>query len=360
MSFRIDDTPAANGDPLFRAGFKQQPADFLVSELLEIEFDQAGEHLYLQVEKTAMNTDELVSLLEKECSVASTDVGIAGLKDRHAVTTQWVSVRTTAGAAEIESVFRQFNENQQPDSFESREGDRRAQNQEPVNLQNDETLIVRKHLKLISSARHSRKLRRGAHRGNRFVITLRNVCALPENFSTGAGAGAGAGADADADADADAGAGAGKAKLDLPLTESGRFAVDQRIQQIRALGFPNYIGPQRFGFGGQNLVRARQWFRQPKKRASRQQRSLWLSASRSIIFNTVCAARVRDQSWSRLLNGEPAVLDGSRSFFHPDSEREADDVVALQSRLDEFDIHPSAPWWGRGKPEVSGECEQYE
>jgi len=121
-------------------------------------------------------------------------------------------------------------------------------------------------------------------------------------------------------------------------------------------GFPNYIGPQRFGRGGQNLVRAKQWFRQPKKRTSRQQRSLWLSAVRSELFNQVCAARVENNTWQQILPGEPAALAGSRSFFDSDT----DSAEELATRLANFDIHPSAPWWGRGRTLAKGACADFE
>jgi len=345
MSFRIDDTPPAHGKPLLVATLKAQPSDFVVDERLEIDFDNAGEHLYLQVEKTSMNTDELVSLIEKTYAVGSADVGIAGLKDRHAVTTQWCSVRTVQDTTAFEKAIAQFNaqfnasngalnealneavneavNDATTQSCEEGEALRAAKGLDKNPPASQQSMGPGKNLRLVASARHSRKLRRGAHRGNRFVITLRDVCSAPDGA----------------------------------LQAVDESLLVDRIQQIQSLGFPNYIGPQRFGYGGQNLQRARQWFRQPKKRASRQQRSLWLSASRSIIFNTVCAARVRDRSWSSLLDGEPAVLNGTRSFFVPEP---SDTSELLMRRLIEFDIHPSAPWWGRGRPEAKGQCGQFE
>src|SRR3546814_10072945 len=68
-----------------------------------------------------------------------------------------------------------------------------------------------------------------------------------------------------------------------------------------------------------------------------------LSAARSELFNRVLAARVRDRSWNRGLEGEVWMLDGVRSVFGPEPWSEA-----LAERLDRFDIHPAAPLWGRG------------
>lgn len=294
MSSLVTKTPAAWGLPLFHASIKSQPHDFIVDEVLDIDMQGEGEHVYLHLQKSGMNTDELAQLLEKAYGVGSKDVGLAGLKDRHAITSQWFSVTSPEGCEPLEALLPQIS-------------------------------MSGKQVVILKSCRHSRKLRRGAHSGNRFVITLRDVTPLQsDSYSQ-------------------------LAQL-----------LAQRIDSVRQFGFPNYIGEQRFGFGGQNLLRARQWFRQPKKRTSRLQRSLWLSAARSAVFNAVCAKRVEAGNWQSLLPGEPAILDGSRSFFQTDASEGASVTAQLEARLQTFDIHPSAPWWGRGRPPASDECAAFE
>ncbi len=49
------------------------------------------------------------------------------------------------------------------------------------------------------------------------------------------------------------------------------------------------------------------------------------------------------------------MLEGSRSFFVPETVDEA-----LLARLEEGDIHPSGPLWGRGASPVSGAVEAIE
>jgi len=356
----INDHPPGSGAPLFSAVLKSEPADFIVDEVLGFDLDGAGEHLYLNIQKTGVNTDEIARLLETVFSVTSKDVGVSGMKDRHAVTSQWFSVTTPLGSKLMQTALDEFRQDH-------------------------------KHAKIINEARHSRKLRRGAHAGNDFVITLRGVRVVDAGAEdaqeldidsgsngaasgegTGAASGEGTGAASSGGTVEASGAGAVEQSgasipvtgpegdssegANMATTTNLEVAVSQRIQWISTHGFPNYIGPQRFGIGGQNLVRARQWFRQPKKRTSRQQRSLWLSAGRSAIFNAVCAARVADGSWQQLLAGEPAVLSGTRSFF------DSSDVSAeeLSARLKSFDIHPSAPWWGRGRALATQACADYE
>ena len=331
MNTDITDPPAAHGPVLFTAMLKVQPADFRVDEILDIELAGEGEHLYLQIEKSAMNTDEVAAMIQECYSVTSSDVGLCGLKDRHSVATQWISVRTVHNASQFEELAAAFNAEQQA-------------------LWGD-TDGYEKSVRVLLSGRHARKLRRGAHGSNHFVIILRDVESLSAGsveseessdlpghaesaISVGAGAGASAGDDTE----------------NAALVE----ALSTRINLIAKRGFPAYIGAQRFGRGGQNLQRAQGWFASPRKRTSRQQRSLWLSAARSALFNSVCAARVRDGSWDQLLDGEPAVLNGTRSFFATQSED------SLPQRLAEFDIHPSAPWWGRGRSPAQGGCAEFE
>lgn len=310
MPLSAIDTPAAWGSPLFQASLKSERSDFIVDEMLDIEMDGEGEHLYFHLQKSGLNTDEVAKLLETTYNVGSKDVGLAGMKDRHAITSQWFSVTTPQSSEVFELALADFNT---PD----------------------------KTVQMLKWARHSRKLRHGAHKGNRFVITLRDV-----------------------------------KPVDSTAQDQLMPAVALRIKAIAEGGFPNYIGPQRFGFGGQNLVRARQWFKQPKKRTSRQQRSLWLSAARSAVFNAVCAKRVEAGNWNCLLPGEPAMLDGSRSYFEtgesaakisPESAETSSaergvtsSVEDLEARLKAFDIHPSAPWWGRGRAPGSDECAAFE
>ena len=290
MPLSVPETPAAWGEPLFRAQFKMLPADFLVSEVLNIEFDGQGEHLYLHIEKTSVNTDEIVELLAKVFQVESKAIGFAGMKDRHAVTTQWFSVVTPSNEDLLTQTLLEFS-------------------------------TADKAARLLEAHRHSRKLRRGAHSANKFVITLKDIEPIPDDSNS-----------------------------------TFKSSVNERIASIEQFGFPNYIGPQRFGFGGQNFSRACQWFRQPKKRASRQQRSLWLSAARSAVFNQVCAERVRSNSWQQLLHGEPAVLDGSKSFFDTSNSTKSE----LDQRIATFDIHTSAPWWGRGATPAKAGCLDFE
>ena len=65
--------------------------DFVVSEVPTFQPAGNGDFAYAYVEKRGLNTHDLVAAL-RERGVPYNDVGIAGLKDRQAVTRQWLSV----------------------------------------------------------------------------------------------------------------------------------------------------------------------------------------------------------------------------------------------------------------------------
>jgi len=133
----LPDWARAHGAPLFAAGIRSRPCDFMVDEQLAIEFSGEGEHDYLHVQKTGANTQWVARRLARHADVALVDVGFSGLKDRHAETRQWFSVRRKPGASD-------------PWSTLDIEG-----------------------VRILELQRHRRKLRRGAHKSNAFRIALR-------------------------------------------------------------------------------------------------------------------------------------------------------------------------------------------
>ena len=256
----LPDWTRAHGVPLFSASIRTTVAEFDVTEELGFEFSADGEHDYLYLEKTGANTEWVSRQLASHANVPARDVGYSGLKDRHAVTRQWFSVpRWNApdwSQLEVEGV------------------------------------------RLLDQQRHNRKLRRGAHKANRFRIVLRGV-----------------------------------------LPDAGE--LDERLETINALGVPNYFGEQRFGRGGSNIALADAWSQ--GKRLPRHKRSLAISAARSYIFNQILDARVRDKTWNQLVAGDVANLDGSGSVFSVD---ELDDD--LTRRCNAMDIHPTGALCGDG------------
>ncbi len=141
----LPDWQRAFGDPVVSCRIRKSDADFQVTEQLGFELSDDGEHDYLQIEKTGANTGWTAQGLAKYAGVSESDVGYAGMKDRHAVTTQWFSVRRPAGDKA------------------------------------DWSKLDLPGVRVVLEGRHQRKLRRGAHTGNHFRIAMRDL------VETGAG-----------------------------------------------------------------------------------------------------------------------------------------------------------------------------
>lgn len=264
-----DTLPRAFGSAVMHAAFKQQAEDFRVDEVLGFEPDGAGEHLLIHVEKAGLTTFEAQALLARHCNVPLRDTAFSGMKDKQGITRQWFSVPARKGAAAAEQL------------------------QHPQ-------------LRVLRSMPNSRKLRRGAHKANRFRVVLREP-------------------------------------------QGDRDALRERVHMIASRGVPNYFGAQRFGRGEANVPAALAWFRGDTEPA-RPQRSMLLSAARSYLFNAHLALRVRERTWDGWIDGDVMALAGSASTFA--SGRASADELAR--RLAHFDVHATGPLWGKGPPPVNG------
>lgn len=127
-----------------------------------------------------------------------------------------------------------------------------------------------KHLRLLEETSHSKKLRRSDCASNQFSIAIRKV---------------------------------------VPIG-----VVNNIPKEV-----PNYFGEQRFGRDGNNVVNANKWLEKNRPRISPFLKSIYLSATRSFLFNVVLAQRVKLRNWNVFLKGD-VEIEGS----------------------------PSGPLWGRG------------
>jgi tRNA pseudouridine13 synthase len=264
----LPDWQRAFGGAVATARLKLSCADFEVTETLGFVPGGDGEHDYLWVEKEQQNTPWVAGLLARHAGLSPADVGYSGLKDRQAVTRQWFSVRRPGGEKPDWSHFRADG------------------------------------VRILEVARHGKKLKRGAHRANRFRIVLRDLDGDPSS-------------------------------------------VIARLTTIREQGMPNYFGGQRFGHDARNLALANKLF--SGRRLPRNQRSMALSAARSYLFNLVLERRVVAGTWNTLVPGDSANLDGSGSIF-----RVGDVDEELLQRVARLDLHATGPLWGSGEPGVAG------
>lgn len=254
------------GSPSGQGTLRSVPEDFIVTEHLAFDPSGEGEHVFLSIAKTGENTDYVARCVAKFAGVRQRDVSYAGLKDRHAVTTQWFSVWLPGKA--------------DPDWTE---------------LETDT-------IKVLHTVRHARKLKRGVLSGNSFKLIIRDW--------------------------------------------NGDVAkTNQQLEAIKAEGIANYYGEQRFGHAGHNVSKALALFQGAK--VGREQRSIYLSAARSYLFNQILAQRVLMHTWNQATAGDYYAFDCSHSYF---KEQPTEDITR---RLAAKEIHTTGILWGKGNAELS-------
>ena len=131
--------PFAHGGPVLNGRLRSRPEDFIVEEQLGYAASGDGEHVFLTISKRGRNTQEVARAIARLAAVRQMAVGYAGLKDRHALTTQHFTVQLPGREA--------------PDWSALEDGT----------------------LQVLGAERHNRKIRRGSLQGNRFVIRVDQV-----------------------------------------------------------------------------------------------------------------------------------------------------------------------------------------
>jgi len=286
------DWPTSGGARVASGRLKIAPEDFAVDEVLELPgissdvhedtVAGSGEHLCLKLEKVGDNTEYVARELARMAGCRNFDVGFCGLKDRHAVTRQWFSLYRPG-----------------------------CEPQDALLIQE-----IAARWPVLAASRQVRKLRRGDHSGNGFVIVLRGII-------------------------------------------GDRQVIEDALNRLAVIGAPNYFGPQRFGIGGANLDRAVSLDptalnrrgrpggkgRGGKKRGGSEgaKNVLYFSAARSWLFNEVLAARVEDGSWVEPEATGPLWGDGGTTASGALETLERDIVAQTPGLADLFSVTRMKP-----------------
>jgi len=125
-----------HGQPSSSAILKQTVEDFIVDEDLGFELTGEGEHLCVQIKKRNCNTHDVADALGRWAKVPGRQVSHAGLKDKHALTTQWFSIQLPGKADPDISLFKEDG------------------------------------IEIVALKRHNKKIKTGALKGNFFTINL--------------------------------------------------------------------------------------------------------------------------------------------------------------------------------------------
>ena len=314
--------------------YKQDPQDFQVEEIPLYPCSGEGEHLYLWIEKAGITTHELLNQLTRGLKLRERDLGYAGLKDARAVTRQMISI--------------------------------------PFNKLDQANKLNLKRSKILTTSRHSNKLRLGHLAGNRFTITIRK-------------------------------------------TDAGALShAEEILTQLKKRGVPNFFGEQRYGIlgnsaqlglllvqkeftkfcqeyiGDPEVIRNQDWkeaaeyyqsgkiksaLQSLPKRMHDEQRllrtlldgkshraavstlprnllRLFLSAAQSRFFDQLLKQRL--STFDQLNDGDIAVKHVNGACFRVENAAEE------QSRVDSFEISPSAPLYGSKVMIAAGKTGQEE
>lgn len=272
----FDNLTYLHGKPQGSGLLKASPEDFVVIEDLGFEPDGEGEHILVRILKNGCNTRFVADALAKFLKIHAREVSFAGQKDKHAVTEQWLCARV------------------------------------PGKNMPDLSAFQLEGCKVLEYARHKRKLRLGALKGNAFTLVLREI--------------------------------------------SHRDEVESRLQAINTGGVPNYFGAQRFGIGGSNLQGALRWAESYAPVRDRNKRSFWLSAARSALFNQIVSERLKKTDFNQVVDGDALQLAGRGSWFVATQEEQAE----LQRRVDEKELMVTASLPGSGEWGTQRDAQAFE
>jgi tRNA pseudouridine13 synthase len=314
---------------------RERPEDFLVDEQPLYQPSGEGEHIYLLIEKRGLSTMQAVREVAKHFGVHPTAVGYAGLKDKHAITRQVLSVHVPG---------------KKPEDFPMMGGGQHER------------------IGVLWADLHTNKLRRGHLLGNRFSIKIRGVpptaaltankallllekVGVPNRFGEQRFGYRGNNQDVgramvlgDPEAAVRALLAAIEGIEDRQM-EGRRLYMDGKYEEaLRA--FPYESRAERAVLGA--LSRGTT----PGKAIGgmgRQEQDFYLAAWQSSVFNRVLDERMRAGELGVLRAGDLAIKHAneegrvSRAVF---AVGESDLGAELDERLRKFEISPSGPMWG--------------
>jgi tRNA pseudouridine13 synthase len=127
-----------------RGRIKQRPEDFVVEEIPAYAPGGAGEHLFVRFTKRDRTTLDAVRAIARALGCEPRAAGIAGMKDRRAVTTQTISLQAPRGTRSIDLAARARD-------------------------------LALEGIRVDDATPHGHKIKAGHLAGNRFAIAVRDV-----------------------------------------------------------------------------------------------------------------------------------------------------------------------------------------
>ena len=297
MSLSTSHWRRLHGESLGTGQLKQSLNDFVVEEQLGFVPSGSGEHIFLWLEKTNLNTAFVAEEIAKFANLPLRNITYAGRKDKFALTRQWFGVHIA--------------------------------NHEAPDWDN----FALEGAKILDVTRNDRKLRVGVLKGNKFEVTIRNIQFSGDNTENDL-----------------------IRRLEL-IKERGapNYYGSQRFGEIRLKPQEGENTSIKQISGG-NLALAEKLLEGEQIR-NRNKRSMAISALRSWLFNEVIHQRIEQNCFTKAMLGDAMQLSGSNSFFVND---EAQEQTTIESRLTANDINITAPLWGNGKLHTSQTAKTFE
>ena len=267
---------------------KSQPEDFDVEEIPAYSPSGDGEHLFLWIEKRGVSADELTRHLSSVLDLPAGDLGLAGLKDKYAVTRQFVSV-----PRRLESLVPSINTD---------------------------------NIRVLNSTPHQNKLRTGHLNGNRFRVLVRGVsgstAATVETLSEAGGPPALCVANTIAER--------------IRRTGLPNYFGSQRFGHNGSTLKQGLNLLSETGASGEPSRKSRDRHRSSRRFLHR----LALSAAQSWLFNQVLTERLRDGLLDRVMLGDVMQVCATGGLFV------AQDLAAEQPRFEAHETVMTGPMFG--------------
>lgn len=300
LNISVDDWHYLHGAPTINATLKQSLSDFQVTEVLSFEPSGNGEHTFLYIEKTGLNTAFVAEELAKFAKIPLRAVSYAGRKDKYATTRQWFGVY--------------FGGKQQ--------ASRKSAVVKPSDI--DWSALMLDGMRILKITKNDKKLRLGAIKENQFAIVLRQL----SQFDA--------------------------AKLAQRIDSSAAKGVPNYFGNQR---FGELIKSDGSVQLGGNLALAEKLVNGEDIR-NRNKKSMAISALRSWLFNHFVSQRLQHTEYLQLLDGDALSLSGNNSFFiHHENQPESQQTHA---RITQRDINITAPLWGKGEIDSKAQAHTFE
>jgi len=303
---------------------KQNTSDFCVEELPLYPARGEGAHVYFTVRKRGIPTPAAVARIAKYMQVRPSEIGVAGLKDAQAITTQQMSL--------------EHADPKKLASFSDRQ------------------------IQILSTARHTNKLRPGHLAANRFTIKVRHVESKalqraedivavlarrgvpnyfgPQRFGLRNDTAALGRALVAGDPDEFVAILFGRPMDSDPKDcREARAAFDRGDVKAALASWPRHYAHPRRALSAYKNAKASRKNERATYTVDKRMKRLYVSALQSAIFNEVLARRI--ETFDAVQPGDLAARTGSKSVFTVDAHPQA--LQAERTRAEAFEISPTGP-----------------